>query len=218
WITAVQPTYYTIKMTYLGWALAVIAVAAALATVRARARPGNVAAVRAPLARAAQLAAVSVLVICALVMELLLTGLDQVDTSSNWLQVVSKQAWITAHADSLERRYGSLAIRTSEYLQRTGGVVIVVPCSANLGQAVSRWAMYLTGGMNEVEWNVLYATCSANTEAELGNLPAFLRAHPDVVVSVLAMTDEAYTKALALQRDLSLPNLVVVSPTSQAVG
>jgi hypothetical protein len=151
-------------------------------------------------------------------MGFLLTALDQVDTSSNWLQVLSKQAWITVHADSLERRYGVLALQVSEYASRTDGVTIVVPCAGNLGQSVTRWAMYLTGSVNAVEWDALYATCSMNTDAVLGDLPTYLRANPGTKVNVVAMTEDAYAQALAVQNELGLPNLVIVSPTFLFAG
>lgn len=217
WLTAQTPSYYTVKTMYLGWMLSVIALGAGLACIHKR--PASaIQPVRYPGLRIFGRFAAELLVVGALIAGLMLARLDQNDPSRGWPQSYAKELAVIARASSFQDKYGSLTVRTAEYGAAHNGVTVVVRCGGGREYQAVRWAMFLTGGLNLTEMDVLIATCTSTDEAPLGSLPAYLDLHPDVRVIALALDQEIYEYTLRQKAAHQLANLEVVPPLAQPPG
>lgn len=207
WLTADKPSYYTIKTMYLGWVLAVVAVAAGLAIMRRR--PGlSTAPLRSPLVQRISVAAAGVLVIGALLVSVPLANVDRTDPNRGWLQIFSKEAWVISDLTAWQK-VGEVAVTTSKYGAKHDGVTIIIPCLSGVNQVPSAWGFALNGSMNQSELEVQTATCMGTKQRALGSLPAYLQDHPDVTVYALATDRSIYDHALEVKELFNLPNLNV---------
>lgn len=211
WLTAQTPSYYTVKTMYLGWMLSVIALGAGFACIRKQ-RASAILPVRYPDLRIFGRFAAELLVVGALIAGLMLVRLDQNDPSRGWPQSFAKELAVIARASSFQDKYGSLTVATAEYGAAHDGVTVVVRCGGGREYQAVRWAMFLTGGMNSVEQDVLIAACTSTDEAPLGSLPAYLELHPDVRVTALALDQDIFEYTLRQKAVHHLSNLEVVPP------
>ncbi|MEI8082154.1 MAG: hypothetical protein WCI74_09955, partial [Actinomycetes bacterium] len=213
-ITAGEPSYYTIKTMYLGWMLSVIAVAAGLVSIRARhatvnSETGIAAGSGGKIVLRPVDVAAAVLVVSSLLAAIASIRVEERDPNRGWLQALSKQAWVISNS-AIADRFGLYYAQTAQFASRNGGVTVVVPCVASGDQTAIRWAWFLNGGMNDVEWQVVRATCSASEQAPLGTLPEYLKAHPEVTVNALAVDQSSYRYAVEVKVEQGLSNLAVV--------
>ncbi|MEI6622703.1 MAG: hypothetical protein WCP28_12435 [Actinomycetes bacterium] len=210
WLQAGDPSYYTIKTMYLAWMLSVIAVCAGFATVRlgrtrAAARQQNLA------VRSLAVAGAAVLLVGSLLISFPLARIDQTDIFYGTQHGLSKQWWLLSQT-SMYDLFGARGVGTAQYASQHNTVTVVVPC-LNFGtKAVIRWGIFLNGGMDQTEVEVLTTTCGATTQSPLGNLPSYLQQHPSVAVSALTTDPTTYQYALQQKAELKLANLEVVPP------
>ncbi|MEI6620491.1 MAG: hypothetical protein WCP28_01115 [Actinomycetes bacterium] len=213
WLTAGDPSYYSVKTMYLAWMLGVIAVASAAASIRRRdaALPvvgtRTAAVARKLVAGAAAVALLATSVIAAVALD----GLDQRDVVQGWSRAVSREAWVLSTA-SLTDRFGRDALAVSDYSAAHDGVTVVLPCSSSSEQTYIRWAMFLHGGMTETQIAVLSATCDLTTGDPLGLLPVYLRGNPEVIVNAIARDADTYEYAVKVKETLKLSNLKLLAP------
>lgn len=217
WLTIQTPSYYTVKTMYLGWMLSVVALGAGLASIHKR-RASAIAPARYPGLRIFGRFAAELLVVGALIAGLMLARLDQNDPSRGWPQSFAKELAVIARASSFQDKYGSLTVATAEYGAAHDGVTVVVRCGGGREYQAVRWAMFLTGGMNSVEQEVLIAACTSTEEAPLGLLPDYLESHPDVRVTALALDRDIYEYTVRQQAAHELSNLEVVPPPVESDG
>lgn len=208
WSTAEQPSYYTLKMMYLGWMLAVIAVGAGLASVRTR-RSSKPPALG-HLIRSLFIGSTVGFLVCGTVLvSVPLARLEKDEPTPNWSRALSKEGWAIVNADR-SNATGLLALRIAEYATEHDGVTLVAPCVTGYDTMMTRWGLYLNGGMNQVEWDAQVAECLATRDAHLGRLPEYLQTHPEVTVNILATEQEIYDYALRVKDQLGLSNMNVV--------
>ncbi|MEI6622001.1 MAG: hypothetical protein WCP28_08860 [Actinomycetes bacterium] len=207
WITAGEPTYYTVKTMYLGWVLAVVVAGAGLASLRPRTVSAPTPSRRgAPSVVVAGLTAIS-----ALLVSIPMFALDQKDPNRGWQQALSKEGWVIARASSL-RGYGSLAAQAGQYASKHAGITMVVPCLGSDEQTASRWAMFLNGGMDQTRWEVFRAACPATEQEPLGYLPGYLQSHPGITVNGLVAERQDYETLIGIKDQFGLTNLNLVPP------
>lgn len=215
-LTSGQPTYYTVKTMYLGWALSVIVVGASLASLQASQHLRGLPARKLAIRLVSWLAA-SVLVAGSLFTGLLLAGLGEGDPIKGPLAAVSKEAWIISGRDNFQS-YGASAVAVAQYASQHDGVTVVAPCSGGGAIILIRWGMFLKGGMTESELLTHSAACSSTQEAPLGTLPAYLHDHPEVTVNALTTDQATYEYALRIKKEMKLDNLRVVPPGGAKVS
>ncbi|MEI8080380.1 MAG: hypothetical protein WCI74_00845 [Actinomycetes bacterium] len=209
WRSVGDLSYYTVKTMYLAWMLAVIAVCAGLASLRDQKNPAT-AQPRSRLRKVATYGVVAALLIVSLLTELSLARLSQYDTNAGW-QAISKQGWVWTRASSLQE-FGDLIVRSADYTRSHNGVSVLTPCFSRDDRLASNYLAYLTGGMNQVEVDVVMAACRLSRDGPLGTLPAYLQAHPEVTVNAIAIDQDSYEWALAEKESNRLSNLTVVPP------
>ena len=159
---------------------------------------------------AASAVAAGALLVGSLLLSIPTSRMQSDDPSQGWAQAVSKKAWVIYHQNSFAAQYGSPSVSTTRFAAEHGGVTVFAPCFGDVSPTALHWAMALTGGMSQIDMDVLTATCPGSTEQVLGNLPQYLLAHPEVTVNALALDEDAYRRALAIKDQYRLSNLRVV--------